>query len=101
MMALAFDHLLELVGNQLGVFDRACPLCLSRVSNSGRPRRVIRIWREHEDFARYYCTRCGEKGWAKSDVMASSACPVRLAAFRRDAGEQRAGEQTESLRKAR
>jgi len=98
-MALAFDQLCTLVGNRPGVSDSACPLCSSRVSARGRVRRVMRVWREHDNFASFHCARCGEKGWARGQVVGSSTSD-RVVGILRDAQAQVA-ERAESIRKAR
>src|SRR5215211_3115819 len=74
--ALRFAQLAVLAPS-LGVADVPCPLC-SVLHNPGR--RVLRIWREREDFIGFACARCGEKGWAGSaDKAAAAPSPERLA----------------------
>jgi hypothetical protein len=98
---LSFDQLVALA-SALGTTDAPCPLCSSGVSARGARRRVLRIYREAEDFIGFACARCGEKGWARDSGNTSRRLPPeRLASIRRDAAERRAAEQAESVRKAR
>ena len=67
---LSFDAILELTGGQLGVHDAACPQCgPDRRYRHNQRRRVLRIWREDPDFARFYCIRCGAHGFARANSV--------------------------------
>ncbi len=66
MDQLSLEQIKELIGDQFGKYDVACPLCgPSRTSPANRKRRVFRIYRDESDFATYHCVRCGVKGWAR------------------------------------
>jgi hypothetical protein len=52
-----------LIGNKIGVFDVACPLCgPSRRSPVSQRRQTLRIFRLEAGFAGFHCARCGMKG---------------------------------------
>jgi putative DNA primase/helicase len=54
---------LALAGGRFGKIDVACPLCGPQCKSPVNQRRkVLRIWRYDQDFATYYCARCGEHG---------------------------------------
>jgi hypothetical protein len=64
---IAHDLLLDLIGNQLGTHDVACPLCgPGRRSPKNRRRAVLRIWHEVPGFITYSCARCGTQGFARA-----------------------------------
>jgi hypothetical protein len=66
MEDLSFDGTIATIGNKFGKFDAICPLCsASRSTAEKRKRKVLRIWREAEDFLTYHCIHCGEKGWLR------------------------------------
>jgi len=63
---LSYDGIIAAIGDRIGKFDIACPLCSSsRSTQEKRKRKVFRIWREAEDFLTYHCIHCGEKGWLR------------------------------------
>jgi hypothetical protein len=65
----------SLAGGKLGVLDIACPVCGPlRRSGINQRRRVLRLWRPDQNFATYYCARCGEAGRATHrDVAAGDS----------------------------
>jgi hypothetical protein len=104
--ALSFDQL-ERLAPRLGTNDAPCPICSAQVSPQGARRKVLRIWRERDDFAGFACARCGEKGWARNrdaeprSRSSAKPPPERLAEIRREAVQRQAIEQAQSLGKAR
>lgn len=63
--ALSIADIEGLTQGQPGVVDVACPLCgPDRTSMTNRTRRVLRVWREGDGSAGYYCARCGARGHA-------------------------------------
>ncbi len=105
--ALSFDQL-KALAPRFGVTDAACPLCSGQVSVQGARRKVLRVWRERDEFAGFACARCGEKGWARDRASSRSQkdrlSPERLAAIRREAAEREertAAEWAGSLHRAR
>jgi hypothetical protein len=94
--ALAFDDVVTLTGGKFGTFDIACPFC-STIHNPRR--KVLRIWRERDDFAGYACARCGEKGWV-GDRKAVTSESDEVERIRREAAERAAAEDGEGARKA-
>src|SRR4051794_12971715 len=97
MAALCFAEVAALAPS-LGVVDVPCPLC--SVLHNPR-RKVLRIWREREDFIGYACARCGEKGWARSGDRYAACPPEQLAKIRREAADRRTAEVILSRRTAR
>lgn len=70
-MTLGFTDLSDLTGGHLGRFNVPCPECgPDRRSPSSRRKPTMGLWAEEPDFIRYYCARCGVKGWAKPDTGA-------------------------------
>lgn len=65
--ALAWDDIDQLTGGMRGVFDLPCPLCSGSRKPANRRLKVLRIWREDEEFARFSCAHCGAHGWAAAD----------------------------------
>jgi hypothetical protein len=66
---LSFSDITTATGGRLGIHDVACPACgPDRRDPANRRRRVLRIWREADDFARYHCARCGASGHARTDL---------------------------------
>lgn len=103
--ALSFDQI-QVLAPRFGVTDVPCPLCSGQVSAQGARRKVLRVWRERDDFAGFACARCGTKGWARDRTSSRSEkpSPERIAAIRREAAEREertAAEWAESLRRAR
>ena len=95
MSAIAFDEIdaLALAGGRYGKIDLACPLCGPRCKSPiNRKRKTLRIWRDDDDFARFYCARCGAHGYSRDD-KATKADPSeylrrRAEAERRDAEDE-------------
>src|SRR5215207_55276 len=96
MNAPSFEQLAALAPS-LGIIDATCPLC-SAVHNPRR--RVLRIWRDHENFIGFACARCGEKGWARSSDKGTALSPERRALLHRDIREREAAELARSRQKA-
>jgi len=86
MNALTLAEIDGLTGGKLGVFDLPCPECGSGwKTESGRKKKVMRIWRTEADFARYNCARCGLKGYAHDGSGASATDRARWAKARTEA----------------
>jgi hypothetical protein len=64
---LSFEALVGLTHDRLGRLDVPCPHCARSPQRSARGsrRRVLRVWREDEDFAGYHCARCRLRGFAR------------------------------------
>ncbi|WP_426031021.1 DUF7146 domain-containing protein [Caulobacter sp. DWP3-1-3b2] len=61
--ALAWQDVVSRTGGNHGAFDGPCPVCgPDRPTAIRRERKVLRLWREADDFARYACARCDAKG---------------------------------------
>ena len=62
---------LALAGGRFGKIDLACPSCgpLCK-SPANRKRKVLRVWCDDPDFARFNCARCGAHGCAAPDRRA-------------------------------
>jgi hypothetical protein len=96
-MSIAFD-IIDRLAPRIGRTDVPCPLCAT-IHNPRR--KVLRIWRDDEHFARFHCARCGEKGWARDGkTKAARPSPDQLAEIRRYAAEREATEQAERKRLA-
>lgn len=69
---LAWSDIEAAIGSRQGKFDVPCPACAPACKTAtGRKKRVLAIWREDPDFARFHCARCGARGWTKPDYDAS------------------------------
>lgn len=101
MTAVAYDEIdaLALAGGRYGKIDLACPLCGPRCKRPiNRKRKVLRVWRDDDDFARYYCARCGAHGYSRDD-KATKADPSEY--LRRRAEAERRDAEDEQKRKLR
>ena len=76
--AISFDGSMALAP-RLGITDAPCPLCAATRSARSARRRVLRIWRERDDFIGFACARCDAKGWARSGEASARPSPKRLA----------------------
>jgi Toprim domain len=86
VLIMSFEELMALINDGYGCFDVACPTCgPDRQSQGNRSRKVLRIWRDEPDFARFNCSRCGMKGSARRDGARTSVDPKQLARLQADA----------------
>ncbi|MFZ1106768.1 MAG: toprim domain-containing protein [Rhodomicrobium sp.] len=102
MEALSFDDVISAIGNKFGKLDAVCPLCsASRSTAEKRKRKVLRVWREEEDFLTYHCVHCGEKGWLCKDGDAALLNLERIEAGRKEAQDREREARQQRIGKAR
>jgi hypothetical protein len=96
-MAISFDQVIAVSGGLIGVFDTPCPLC----AHLHNPRRkVFRVWRDEESFARYHCARCGAKGSVRRSAR-SCVPPEAILQLKQEAQAREVAEAIRQLAKAR
>lgn len=73
---ISFAELVGLIGDRYGTFDVPCPLCGPYRSTVAKRRlKVLRIWRDQADFARFHCAHCEAKGWAADNAGGAAKRP--------------------------
>ena len=99
---LSFEQLDSLIRHKQGTkIDIRCPFCSAgRSTKEKRKRAVFRVWRECDDFLRFNCVHCGEKGWVSSD-RGESINTDRLRDLQKKANERDEDERLEKIAKAR
>ncbi len=74
---ISFGALTDLIGNRYGAFDVPCPLCGPFRSTPAKRRlKVLRVWRDQADFARFHCAHCEAKGWAADNSSGATKRPA-------------------------
>ncbi len=64
--SIDWDDVEAISGGAFGEFDAPCPSCgPDRRGPANRRRKVLRVWRSKDDYASFYCTRCGARGWVR------------------------------------
>ncbi len=98
---LSFEQVSALVQHRTGKTDIPCPLCSAgRSTAEKKKRKVFRVYRDSDNFLRFHCIHCGEKGW----LRAGNAIPVdiaRLTELRREAAKRDQEERLRRIGKAR
>lgn len=68
---ITWDDVEARAGHGFGAFDSPCPVCSPDRKPANRRLKVLRIWREADDFARYNCCHCDLKGVVFRDQIRS------------------------------
>jgi hypothetical protein len=92
----------QITGRRCGVLDVPCLFC-GPTKHSVRKQRkpVLRVWRDEPDFATYFCARCGEHGFARSDGASAPRDSARFAKVRAEAAERDRAYKAKQLNTAR
>ena len=99
---LSYDGIIAAIGDRIGKFDIACPLCSSsRSTHEKRRHKVFRVWHESDDFLTYHCIHCGERGWLRKGGNAAPVNLERIEAVRKEAQEREREARQKRIGKAR
>jgi Toprim domain-containing protein len=69
---LSFDQILDITGDRYGAIDSPCPLCSHLRKPAKQRLKVLRVYRDAPDFARFHCVHCEAKGWVSDRAAAST-----------------------------
>jgi hypothetical protein len=69
---LSFDQILDITGDRYGAIDSQCPLCSHLRKPAKQRLKVLRVYRDAPDFARFHCVHCEAKGWVSDRAAAST-----------------------------
>jgi hypothetical protein len=72
-MRITFDQILDITHDRYGVVDSVCPLCSHLRKPAKQRLKVLRVYRDAPDFARFHCAHCEAKGWVSDRVDATTA----------------------------
>jgi hypothetical protein len=70
--SISFDQILDITGDRYGAIDSQCPLCSHLRKPAKQRLKVLRVYRDTPDFARFHCVHCEAKGWVSDRAAAST-----------------------------